>query len=261
MRPGGLLVVTAHPDDESLIAGGLLAACAAAGIPTGVACLTRGELGDVADPALVGPGQTLGDVRLDELRAACTTLGVDALRCFRRRDGELPWAPRAELAAQLARLMRQTRPAAVVTFGDDGLYYHHDHLAVSAFTRRAVQTLRDERGAPALYESVWPTQTSVGLVAQLHHRGLPTGLWDLPPEDFGTDDTDGSFAVDVSDFAAIKLRALQCHRTQLAQDHAFTALPADLARTYLGVEHFRADQPGAHAADWLLHAASSAADA
>ncbi len=261
MKPGGLLVVTAHPDDEVLIAGGVLAACAAAGVPTGVVCFTRGELGDVADASLLTGGRTLGEVRLDELRAACSTLGVDWLRCFRRRDGELPWAPQAELAAQLARLMRQTRPAAVVTFGDDGLYYHHDHLAVSTITRRAVATLRRERRAPLLYESVWPTATSVALVAALHRRRLPAGLWDLPPEDFGTDDTRGSFSVDVSAFVATKLRALRCHRTQLAATNAFTALPADLARRYFGVECFRARPRRAHAEDWLLRASGRRADA
>ena len=83
---GGLLVIGAHPDDEVLLAGGTLAACAAAGLQTGVACLTRGELGPIADAALA-TRPTLGAVRLGELRVACAELGASFVKCWRRPDG------------------------------------------------------------------------------------------------------------------------------------------------------------------------------
>jgi LmbE family N-acetylglucosaminyl deacetylase len=70
----GLLVVTSHPDDEVLIAGGTLALCAAAGIETAVVCLTRGEQGPISEPSLATRGE-LATVRTRELGAACAELG------------------------------------------------------------------------------------------------------------------------------------------------------------------------------------------
>ena len=93
---GGLLVVTAHPDDEVLIAGGTLAACAEAGHPTAVVCLTRGDQGPISDPALATP-ETLGRVRAAELEAACAELGVDWVKCYRREDGNLRWSDGREI--------------------------------------------------------------------------------------------------------------------------------------------------------------------
>ena len=239
-----LLVVGAHPDDETLIAGGLLARCAAAGVTTGVLCLTRGELGQPADPTVLG-GRALPEVRAQELRAACQVLGVSWLRCYRRADGELPWAPRGELVTQLARVLRKTRPRAVVTFGEDGLYYHHDHVAVGSLTRAAVASLG--RAAPELYEAAWPARASTALVADLQLLGLPSGLWGIAPEDFGCEETDHTLAVDVRAFATVKLAALRCHRSQIGPQHAFGGVPPAVFARHLGWEHFRAPTRGS----WL----------
>ena len=188
---GGLLVVTAHPDDEVLIAGGTLAACAEAGHPTAVVCLTRGDQGPISDPALATP-ETLGRVRAAELEAACAELGVDWVKCYRRQDGNLLWSSRAGIVGQLERILRLRQPDAVVTFGEDGLYYHPDHIATYEFTLQAVQRLSDP---PALYRSVWPKELMLSLGRELRRRGLSDDLWELEPEDFGTDDLNGSFAI------------------------------------------------------------------
>ena len=83
MSGGGVMATFAHPDDESLLAGGTLAACAAAGEPVEVICMTQGELGP-------GDGNRLGARRAAELRAACAELGVTRVSCLEHRDGELP---------------------------------------------------------------------------------------------------------------------------------------------------------------------------
>jgi len=231
---GGLLVVGAHPDDEVLIAGGTLAACAAAGLPTGVVCLTRGEQGPISDPALA-TRETLADVRCAELQAACTELGVKFVKCYRRGDGNLSASAGGGVVRQLARILEARRPDAVITFGEDGLYWHPDHIATHEFVRRAVRRVP---GGPELYRSVWPERLMTELFDELRRRGLPSDLWDIPPEDFGTDDLDGSFALDVRRFAQRKLRALHAHRTQISAAHAFAALGAELAERFFGVERF-----------------------
>jgi LmbE family N-acetylglucosaminyl deacetylase len=230
----GVLVVTAHPDDEVLLAGGTLAAAAAANIPTGVVCLTRGEQGPIADPALATRA-TLGAVRVSELRSACDELGVRWVKCYRRQDGALRWSDYSGIARQLAALIEGRRPDAVITFGEDGLYYHPDHIATHDVTRRAIARLADP---PELYRSVWPKPLMLELGGELRRRGLSDDLWDLEPEDFGTEDLDGSFAIDVRRFADRKLRALRAHRTQVPDSHAFMAFDPELVERFLGTEWF-----------------------
>jgi N-acetyl-1-D-myo-inositol-2-amino-2-deoxy-alpha-D-glucopyranoside deacetylase len=244
---GGLLVVVAHPDDEVLIAGGTLAACAAAGIPTAVVCLTRGEDGPISDPALATP-QTLGAVRAQELMSACAELGVGWVKCYRRRDGYLRWSDGSAIVRQLEAIIRDHRPDGVITFGEDGLYYHPDHIAVFEYTLRAVR--RAER-PPEMYRAVWPEEMMSELAQELHRRSLPAGLWDLAPEDFGTEDTADAFALDVRAFTDRKLRALRAHRTQISAAHAFSALPEDLVGRYLGFEWFAPVTGAAGGDGWL----------
>ena len=69
-----LLGVFAHPDDEELM-GGVYAQSAAGGMSTGLICATRGELGEITEPALATP-DNLGEVREQDLRAACAVLGI-----------------------------------------------------------------------------------------------------------------------------------------------------------------------------------------
>lgn len=242
-----VLVVGAHPDDEVLLAGGVLAAAAADGQSTAVACLTRGELGPVSDRALLR-GRTLGDVRADELRAACAELGVARVRGWRRGDGMLAWAPRRALARQLAAEMARVQPEAVVSFGADGLYGHPDHVAAGAIARLACELYDGAAPAPAaawpgvaFFEAVWPTALSRRLLRALRARGLPHDLWGMSADEFGASRAEmhGAVPIDVRGAAVTKLRALRAHRTQLGDDHALRALPDGLAPVLLGHEWLR----------------------
>jgi N-acetyl-1-D-myo-inositol-2-amino-2-deoxy-alpha-D-glucopyranoside deacetylase len=230
----GVLVVGAHPDDEVLIAGGTLASCAAAGVPTGVLCLTRGEKGPIADPAVATP-QTLGDVRVAELQASCAQLGVSYIECWQQPDGNLRWANRGAIVGQLALFLQMRRPEAVITFGEDGLYHHPDHVAVHELAVRAVQTLEKP---PALYRSVWPKSVMRELARALDQRGLASDLWELEPEDFGTEDMSDSFAIDVTPSLERKLAALMAHRSQVPDSHVFAKLDRELLHRFLGTEWF-----------------------
>lgn len=248
---GGLLVVTSHPDDETLIAGGTLAACAAAGVPTGVICLTRGEDGPIADPELADRAG-LPAVREAELDAACAELGVSFVRCLSFPDGQLEWTDRRAVVAELVSALDSFRPAAVVTFGEDGLYWHPDHIATLAYVRRA---LARARRSPLLYRASLPPTLMAKLVAELRRRHHPTDLWGIPAEDFGYR-VGKPTAVDVRAFVACKLSALRCHRTQLGPAHALAEIPADLAERYLGTEWFVAKGDSG----WLKQAVGRAAD-
>jgi LmbE family N-acetylglucosaminyl deacetylase len=249
----GILVLTAHPDDESLIAGGLLAACAATSMATSVLCLTRGESGPIADPALATP-ETLGAVREAELRAACAELGVSSVRCLDERDAYLPWVDGGVVCRQIARAIEAQRPAVIVTFGPDGLYDHPDHLAVCRLARRALALLGWEdrlQARPSLYEAVLLDSIMPALVRSMTERGLAADLWGIEPEAFGIRDPGDCIAVDVRPFVDCKLRALRRHRSQLGEGHVLTGVPEDLAQRFLGVERFRPTGPPTAGADAL----------
>jgi N-acetyl-1-D-myo-inositol-2-amino-2-deoxy-alpha-D-glucopyranoside deacetylase len=186
------------------------------------------------------------------LRAACAELGVSYVKCYRRQDGNLRWSDRTGIARQLAALFSSLRPDAAVTFGEDGLYYHPDHIAAYDITLRALRRLPKP---PALYRSVWPKELSYELGRELRRRGLSDDLWDLEPEDFGTEDIASSFALDVRRFIAQKLNALRAHRTQLSEQHAFATLDLELAERFLGIEWFA---PVQGEAEWLWNALAHA---
>jgi LmbE family N-acetylglucosaminyl deacetylase len=83
------------------------------------------------------------------------------------------------------------------------------------------------------------------LVAAARERGLPTDLWGLDPEAFGSDELRATVAIDVRPVLARRLRAMRAHRTQLDRRHLLAALPDDLAERHLGVEAWHLARPGA----------------
>ncbi len=130
-RPPRLLGVFAHPDDETLGAGGTLAKYARAGAEVHVVSLTRGGAGQIRDAA-TATRATLRDVREKELHAAGEELGLTGTRCLDHPDGGLSDIP-AEVLTEIARgLLEETEPEVVLTFGPDGFSGHPDHVAVGA---------------------------------------------------------------------------------------------------------------------------------
>ena len=125
-----LLAIFAHPDDESLAAGGLLAWCAARGARVSLLCLSSGEAGKA------GIISDLGEVRGRELREAAAALGLTEVALLHHADGMLPWLEPGALERDVRAAIVASRPEVVVTFGEDGLYWHPDHIAVHDATRR-----------------------------------------------------------------------------------------------------------------------------
>jgi LmbE family N-acetylglucosaminyl deacetylase len=234
-----VLAVFAHPDDESVLAGGILAAAAAAGADVTVVCATRGESGPLASGIDATP-EELAEIREAELRAACAELGVRTVECLGLPDGSLEEVAE-QLAAEVARLLETLRPDAVVTFGPEGLYWHQDHVAV----HDAVATsLEGASRRAAIHHLVWPYGWMSDLVAAMRGRGLAPNLWGLEPESWGSDPDAKTLALDVRAHLDVKLRAIGCHASQLPPDHLFRIVPRDLAETYLGREHVLASADG-----------------
>ena len=130
-RPPRVLGVFAHPDDETLCAGGTLAKYASAGADVRVVCLTKWGAGQILD-ASAATRATLTAARVRELQAAGKHLGLTEIRCLDYADGELAHIDRQSLVELSSELLGELDPDVVITFGPDGFSGHPDHVAVGA---------------------------------------------------------------------------------------------------------------------------------
>src|SRR6478735_2444333 len=143
-RAPRVLGIFAHPDDETLCAGGTLAKYAAAGAEVRVVSLTRGGAGQIRD-ASAATRATLAAVREKELEAAAVQLGLTEARCLDHPDGGLAEVDGQALVGLASRLLDEVDPDVVVTFGPDGFSGHADHVAVGAAVTAACHERRSTR--------------------------------------------------------------------------------------------------------------------
>jgi LmbE family N-acetylglucosaminyl deacetylase len=138
-RLGTILSVWAHPDDETFLAAGVMAAAADRGDRVVCVSATAGEQG-ASDPE-AWPPLRLARRRTWEAAAAMAVLGVSEHHILGLPDGAL--ADYEEQGrAVVGRLLDEVRPDTIVTFGPDGITFHPDHIAVS----RWVTAAWEERG-------------------------------------------------------------------------------------------------------------------
>ena len=233
-----VLGIFAHPDDESLACGGTLARLADAGCRVVIVCASHGEAGSISDPALVPDGD-LGRVRIVELHDAAAVLGAAEVIVLDHPDGDLRWDHVPELQAEIVSLLQRYRPDAVITFAEDGLYWHLDHIGVHERTYTAVRSLGAE--APPLYYVTMQHGVMREVVEAAHAKGgapPDSSFWGIAPDAFGDGASPPTFVIDVRDWAVRKLAALRCHRTQMGPNNPMAWIDEDEARRWLGVEQF-----------------------
>jgi LmbE family N-acetylglucosaminyl deacetylase len=235
-KPIKLMCVLAHPDDESLATGGILAKYATSGVQTYLVMATRGERG-WSGPAADDPGpQALGRLREAELRAAAHVLGLREVVFLDYQDGVLDQADHAEAIAKIVTHLRRVRPDVVVTFDPNGMYGHPDHIAISQLTTTAVVAAADPS-----YHSL--TAGSPHRVAKLYYRAFVQAEQAAYEATFGrlvmpVDRVERRFTVwpewaittriDTSAHWEQVWRAIACHRSQLPGYHKLKALPDEV---------------------------------
>jgi LmbE family N-acetylglucosaminyl deacetylase len=134
---GTILSIWAHPDDETYLSGGIMAAAVAAGQRVICVSATAGEHG--TDDPVTWPPSRLGRVRRWEAAAAMAVLGVADHRFLDYVDGELAGIDPAGPAARVADLIVAERPDTILTFGPDGVTFHSDHVTVSKWVGAACE--------------------------------------------------------------------------------------------------------------------------
>jgi LmbE family N-acetylglucosaminyl deacetylase len=135
-RLGTILSIWAHPDDETYLAGGLMAAAAQNGQRVVCVSATAGELG--TDDATRWPPERLGRLRRWECRAAMSVLGIDDHRWLDYPDGGLADIDPGEPVRRIQTIVADVRPDTILTFGPDGGTFHPDHQTVSRWVDAAV---------------------------------------------------------------------------------------------------------------------------
>ncbi|GAA2895945.1 PIG-L family deacetylase [Streptosporangium fragile] len=244
-----LMAVHAHPDDEVIGTGGILARCADEGIRTVLVTCTNGEQGD--GPGGVKPGEDGHDeaavsaLRLAELRESVAHLGIDHLELLGYRDsGMAGWAanqapdafanvPVEQAAARLAALMERYRPQVVVTYDENGGYGHPDHIQAHRITLAAAET----SGVPGkLYYTAVPRERVAELFAFLRSSGAAPEDLELP-EDFGVPEEQITAVVDVAPYVERKIKALEAHASQ-GENIFLLRMPADAQHRAFAQEAF-----------------------
>jgi LmbE family N-acetylglucosaminyl deacetylase len=153
---GRIVAVWAHPDDETYLAGGILAIAADLGANPVVVTATAGERG--FDDETVWPFRRAVRTRQWEARAAMAILGVTDHRWLGYPDGDCANVNTADAAVRLAAILTEVQADTVLTFGADGMTGHPDHIAVSAWCDAAIDIVAaDGGGAPRLLHAVSET--------------------------------------------------------------------------------------------------------
>jgi LmbE family N-acetylglucosaminyl deacetylase len=241
-----LMCILAHPDDESLGFGGLLAHYAHQGVATHLITATRGQRGWLGEPTAYPGPEALGRIRERELWAAAEVLGIEETTLLDYMDGDLDQADPTEIIGLLVSHLRRVRPQVVLTFDPYGIYGHPDHIAICQFTTAAISAAANphyvDRDAQAshqvskLYYRAWSgaeaaiyQQVFGDLVMNIDgvkRRATSWAEWAITTQIDAT-----------SDWQQVQ-RAVDCHRSQLLAYERFATLAVEQQCILWGQQNF-----------------------
>ena len=206
-QKGGLLLVLAHPDDESMGTGGLILRHTRNGVATHLVCATCGEAGWMGKPPGANP-QNIVEIRTKELEDAAYALALSGVELWDYPDGGVQASDQQEITQRIWEHISKLRPRAVVGWGPDGGYGHPDNIALGACTDSAVSAMT-EGDRPALYHVAADQQVAEFYSEAARLAGSTNG-WSMQP----SEKIDVVVELD-PDEVMMKLRAIDCHRSQL----------------------------------------------
>jgi len=233
-----MLVVVAHPDDETFGMGGTLALYAQLGVEIHLVCATRGEVGEI-EVEKMKEFSSIGELREHELRCAAEVLGLRKVHFLGYRDSGMLGsdenkhpdafinAPVDDVAEKIAVMMREIKPDVVLTFDSIGGYMHPDHIAAHKATVAAFNLASDKSFVKNQFEPYKPKKLYFHIIPRtflkLVVRLMP--LFGVDPSQFGKNKDINLAAILAEDFpihakinyrrvADVRERASACHASQ-----------------------------------------------
>jgi N-acetylglucosamine malate deacetylase 2 len=226
MMNKSILLVFAHPDDESFGVAGSSIHYSRMGVPVDLICATRGEVGTRVD---VPEGISTGVAREAELRQAAAIMGVREIHFLDYIDGELEKTSRAEIGNKILEIMRKVRPGVVITFGPEGITRHPDHIAIGKAATRAFEKFtREDTSFMKLYYVTIP-QSAIP-------DGYESDVTTRPDEEVTTN-------IDISRYFELKIDAIAAHRTQADAREFVKMLRQGQNASFMAVEFFYLASP------------------
>jgi len=254
-----MLLIHAHPDDESINNGATMALYAASGAQVTLITCTRGEEGEVLVPALSHLAShekdELGAHREIELATAMAELGVKDHRFLgaptkRWRDSGMMGTPQNErpdtfwnadfneVVAQLVHVIDEVRPQVVVTYDEFGGYGHPDHIQAHRITMAAME--KSDWKVSKAYWNVMPRSVLKVAMDAMKEQGSDFfGAENIEDVPFAKPDELVSAVVNGDDFVDAKMSALKAHETQITVDGPFFALSNMLGQGVFGKEYYQ----------------------
>lgn len=254
------MAVHAHPDDESITTGGLLAQCSSAGVKTCLLTCTDGRYGPVnPDLGLALDPDALAVVRSSELDEAARELGIGELRRLRYHDSGMsgsptnhaPWGfwsqPTDDVLLEVVQVIRSFRPHVIVTYDPLGCTGHPDHTATHRVTVLAIEAASEARMYPTagppwtvsrLFYPVYPVSAMRSFITETLENGDPHPMGGMEAEaiDYTRPDESVTHRVNIGTVHERKRAALGQHRTQVGRHYPQMYLSALARREH---EHFR----------------------
>lgn len=240
MKAARLLVVVAHPDDETFGCGSLLLEALAHGVDSTVVCATRGEAGEPA-PGSGVTREELGGVRERELRQAADLMGVGHVELLGFRDSGMDGEPSTDalvstpveaVAREVGGLIQRVRPHVVVTLdASDG---HRDHAHIRDATLRAVEG--SSWAVARVYLQCLPRSLLRRWAEHMHVLQPDSPYLDVDGAGLGTPDALVTDIVDATSHLEKRRAAIAIHASQTSP---YGQLPPDLEEAFLATNYLR----------------------
>ena len=253
-----ILLVHAHPDDETINNGATMALYAALGAQVTLITCTRGEEGEVLTPELThlasSETDSLGDHREIELANAMKALGVTDFRFLAEGEGkyrdsgmmgtepnnrpDVFWQADLEEASDyLVKVIDEVKPHILITYDEIGGYGHPDHIQAHRVAMRASE--KSKWQIQKIYWNTMPKSVLAESMAKMKELGSDffgaDNVDDLP---FAKEDSFVTSLIDGNSYVDAKMAAMKAHHTQIALDGPFFALSNNLGLQVWGHEYY-----------------------
>ena len=253
-----VLLVHAHPDDETINNGATMALYAALGAQVTLITCTRGEEGDILTPELTHLASSatdgLGEHREIELLNSMKALGITDFRFLAQGEGkyrdsgmmgtepnnrpDVFWQADLEEASDyLVKVIDEIKPHILITYDEFGGYGHPDHIQAHRVAMRASE--KSNWQIQKIYWNTMPKSVLAEGMAKMKELGSDffgaDNVDDLP---FAKDDSFVTTLIDGNSYVDAKMEAMRAHRTQISLDGPFFALSDNLGLQIWGNEYY-----------------------